>query len=83
LPFFAPFAATGSLGSVFVVAIRFLGPASFRFLRTPLGFRGAGRTCWIVNGNDWLEKDGKFVAEVGGQTTRPLSSPTAAGVPFT
>jgi hypothetical protein len=29
----------------------------------------------------WVGKDGKFVVEVGGQTTRPLSSPTAPVYP--
>src|ERR1035437_2696402 len=59
LVFFAPLAVT-SLGSVFVVAIRFLGPGSIRFPAAVLGFHASAGTCWIVNGNWGLEKHGSF-----------------------
>src|ERR1017187_9683770 len=60
LVFFAPLAVRASLGSVFVVAIRFLGPGSIRFPAAVLGFHAAAGTCWIVNGNWGLEKHGSF-----------------------
>src|ERR1022692_1305260 len=71
LVFFAPLAVRASLGSVFVVAIRFLGQSlswpSGSWVLVQLDSRQPywdstrlPGTCWIVNGNWGLEKHRKF-----------------------
>src|ERR1700756_4597176 len=60
LLFFAPLAVRASLGSVFVVAIRFLVLVLLDSAQSRGDSAEVLGNCWIVNGNRGLEKRGSF-----------------------